>query len=104
MPRKTAGISERLRIGFRRYEDFVVDPGAFLEDVCKALGLDFDPGFSARWRDYATITGDLDGLRAGGAIAPLPRRDTPPPLLARLAASADYRESLEILGYTHPGD
>jgi hypothetical protein len=33
----------------------------------------------------------------------VPRRAAEPGLLDQLAASADYRTSLELLGYHHPG-
>jgi hypothetical protein len=43
------------------------------------------------------------GSRSGCAIELPPRRAVEAGLLDQLAASADYRTSLEVLGYAHPG-
>jgi hypothetical protein len=61
-------------IGFFRYEDFTAEPAPVMKAICKRLELKFDAGFRGRWHEYALVTGDMAGSRAGSAIAPLPRR------------------------------
>jgi hypothetical protein len=89
-------------VGFFRYEDFTGEPAPIMRSICKRLELRFDAGFGDRWREYALVTGDVAGSRAGSAIAPLPRRPVEADLLDELAANEDYRQSLELLGYQHP--
>jgi hypothetical protein len=89
-------------IGFFRYEDFAADPSAIMKELCRRLDMRFDRHFSERWSSYAFVTGDVSGSR-GCQIKPVPRREAEPGLLDQLAASADYRTSLELLGYDHPG-
>ena len=89
-------------IGFMRYEDFTEDPAEVMKSLCGRLKLKFDRSFSARWRDYTFITGDVSGSRGGGEIRPVPRRPVGSDLLAALAANADYQRSLDLLGYRHP--
>jgi hypothetical protein len=90
-------------IGFFRYEDFAADPSATMKELCRRLEVRFDRHFTERWSSYASVTGDVAGSRSGCAIQLPPRRAVEPGLLDQLAASADYRTSLEILGYAHPG-
>ena len=90
-------------IGFFRYEDFAADPGAIMKELCRRLEVRFDRHFAERWSSYAFVTGDVSGSRGGCQIKPVPRRPAEPGLLDQLAASADYRTSLELLGYDHPG-
>jgi hypothetical protein len=90
-------------IGFFRYEDFAADPGAIMKELCRRLEVRFDRHFAERWASYAFVTGDVSGSRGGCQIKPVPRRTAEPGLLDRLAASADYQTSLELLGYDHPG-
>ena len=90
-------------IGFFRYEDFAADPGAVMKELCRRLEVRFDRHFAERWSSYAFVTGDVAGSRGGGQIQALPRRAAEPGLLDQLAASPDYRTSLELLGYDHPG-
>jgi hypothetical protein len=90
-------------IGFFRYEDFAADPSAIMKELCRRLEVRFDRHFTERWSSYASVTGDVAGSRSGCAIQLPPRRAVEPGLLDQLAASADYRTSLEILGYAHPG-
>ncbi len=89
-------------IGFHRYEDFVRDPNAVMRAITRTLELRFDRHFTDNWQDYNFITGDVAGSRGGTEIRPVPRRPVAPELLDTLAANADYRASLEILGYEHP--
>jgi hypothetical protein len=90
-------------IGFFRYEDFAADPGTIMKELCRRLEVRFDRHFTERWSSYAFVTGDVSGSRGGYQIKPVPRRAAEPGLLDQLAASADYRTSLELLGYHHPG-
>jgi hypothetical protein len=91
------------QIGFLRYEDFVVDPEAVMKELCRRLDLRFDRHFAERWSSYAFVTGDVAGCRSGGRIEPAPRRPIEPDFLAAVALNTDYRRSLELLGYAHPG-
>lgn len=87
-----------------RYEDFTIDPGSTLRRLCSALEAPFDPGFAERWWRYTKVTGDRQHGPGADATAILPaRRHAPSPALAEAAATnADYRRSLELLGYFHP--
>jgi hypothetical protein len=89
-------------IGYYRYEDFTSDPSRVMKALCQCLELRFDRHFGERWRDYAFVTGDVAGRRGGGEIRAVPRRPVEPDLLEAIAANADYRTSLELLGYQHP--
>jgi hypothetical protein len=89
-------------IGFFRYEDFAGEPAPVMRSICKRLDLRFDAGFGQRWREYALVTGDMSGSRAGGEIEQLPRRPVEPALLDEVSANDDYQRSLAILGYEHP--
>jgi protein O-GlcNAc transferase len=89
-------------IGFFRYEDFTAEPSAIMKELCRRLELRFDRHFTERWSSYASVTGDVAGSRVGCVIQQAPRRPVEPGLLDQLTASADYRTSLEILGYGHP--
>lgn len=89
-------------IGFFRYEDFTAEPAPVMKALCKRLELKFDAGFRGRWHEYALVTGDMAGSRAGSAIAPLPRRPVEAALLEELSTNDDYRNSLQLLGYEHP--
>jgi hypothetical protein len=89
-------------IGFFRYEDFTAEPAPVMKALCKRLELKFDAGFGGRWHEYALVTGDMAGSRAGSAIAPLPRRPVEAALLEELSTNDDYRNSLQLLGYEHP--
>ena len=91
-------------IGFLRYEDFAADPAAIMKEICRRLEVRYDRHFAERWSSYACVTGDVSGSRGGFEIRPVPRRPVESGLLDQLAARADYRTSLELLGYEHPGD
>jgi hypothetical protein len=88
-------------MGFVRYEDFLAEPAAAMGDICTRLGLPFDAGFIDRWYGYRYVTGDTDSAALTRIAAPKPRSYAPD-LLARFADNADYRETLERLGYRHP--
>lgn len=89
-------------IGFVRYEDFTQDPARTLKTLCGMLAIEYDGSFESKWFDYGTITGDIDSKRGAAEITPMPRRETPAGLLEAFESSADYRRSIELLGYDHP--
>lgn len=90
---------EAAAMGFIRFEDFTRNPDAELRSLCAMIGLPFDPGYSRRWSDIRTITGDTISERARhAAIRPdssTPDRD----VVARFERTPLYAESLETLGY-----
>lgn len=89
-------------IGFVRYEDVAQAPDATLSRLADALGILFDPAYAGKWATYRHITGDAPAAGESD-IRPPRKRPLPPGLAARFAASDDYRRTLEILGYEHPG-
>lgn len=91
-------------LGFVRFEDFCENPAATMRRSCGVLALPFDPTFEQRQAGWTKITGDhaIGGSRGGGSPQPLPRRACADDMLARIAGNADYRASLELLGYHHP--
>ena len=90
---------QAVKVGFVRYEDFTRHPETELKRICEALELPYDPTWQERWADYKKITGDT-GARAGKSEITLPRRNPiEPALRRRLEKNADYRKSLELLGY-----
>lgn len=88
-------------IGFIRYEDILRQPGEGIRALCDRLALPFDPTFLDKWYRYENVTGDPDRSSRTTIDPPKPTR-APAELLARMAASADYRRTLALLGYTHP--
>lgn len=89
-------------IGFFRYEDFLQDPDAVLKGLCERLELAYDQGWRERWHRYDKITGDPVAIRGSTEIRPPPGKPVAPDLLEEFGASADYRESIALLGYRHP--
>lgn len=89
------------QIGFVRYEDFVSNPDVQLRILCERLSLNYDDGWQSRWSTYTKITGDTGG-RCDPVIKPRPRAQLELNLIDACARNADYRHSLELLGYTHP--
>ena len=90
--------------GFVTYEAVTSRPDAALPRLCGLLDVAFDPGYAQRWAGWDKITGDIAPSRgnAEGRIRPLPRPQVPARVLQRMAANADYRASLALLGYEHP--
>jgi hypothetical protein len=87
------------RVGFVRYEDFTTDPVHWTAHLCAALDLPFDPGFQDRLADYTTITNDPAGVRAGSAIATLPRRERADRVRDLFRENRDYLLATMLLGY-----
>ena len=88
-----------LRIGFTRYEDFTVDPGAVLSELCSRLNLSYDSGFRDRWSSYTNITGDSGKGRVGSSITTPRRRPMEDGLLDEFQNSEDYQHIVRMLGY-----
>lgn len=97
-----AFAEQAVELGFFRYEDFLDDTDAVLRGICQRLELSHDPAWRERWHLYNKLTGDGGAIRESNEIAPRPRKPVEPGLLAELAANADYRASIEMLGYQHP--
>lgn len=92
-------------VGFVRYEDLTTAPDATLGRLCGLLDVVFDPTYAGRWAGWEKITGDTGHSGRGNAeavIRPIPRYPVPPDVLAYMAAHADYRTALALLGYEHP--
>lgn len=94
---------EAVKLGFTRFEDFAADPQRHVRELCSQLELEFDAGFVQRWPGYKTITGDVGGSRAQTSISPPARRAVEEPLLERFGRNEDYRATVDLLGYPHPG-
>ena len=86
-------------VGFVRYEDFTRHLERELKSICEALELPYDPTWQARWAGYKKITGDIRARTGKSEISPPRRNVIEPGLLHRLRSNADYRKSLELLGY-----
>lgn len=84
-----------------RFDEFTRDPDAALHTLCETLGLEFDPSYKDRWAGCTTITGDVRGTRAQTQILPLPRRAVSSETLERFWNNADYRATLDMLGFEH---
>jgi len=98
-----AFAEQAVELGFFRYEDFLGDTEAILGGICQRLDLSHDPAWRERWHRYDKLTGDAGAIMESNEIAPRPRRPVEAGLLGDLAANADYRASIEMLGYEHPG-
>lgn len=91
--------------GFMRYEDFTREPAIQMEQLCRHLQLDFDPGFIDKWHANRHVTGDTSGMSRGSGfdtIRPLQRRPVDGSLMQKLQNNPDYHRALELLGYTDP--
>ncbi len=88
-------------VGFVTYESFCADPASTMRRLCTSLRLPFDPTFVDRQASWTRITGDhaIGGGRGGAAPRMLPRRACPRDTLDAITSNADYRASLEVLGY-----
>lgn len=88
--------------GFIRYEDFTAEPLLHMRTLCEKLRMPCDPGFIDRWQHNRHVTGDISGMSrgSGARIRPLPRRVVDGSLARLLRGNPDYRQSLELLGYS----
>ena len=90
------------------YEQFSIDPGAGLQQLCTALQLPHHPDCFER---LASVTLSGDSGRRADRISPRPRRAIPPQLrleldriLAEDPARSPYRQLCERLGYNPDPD
>lgn len=79
-----------------KYEDFVADPAPVLEHMSRILELPFSP-MALDILQVVPMSGDSG--RAGGRIAPRPRRQLPPDLDAARHDSPAYADLCERLSY-----
>lgn len=93
-----------VQVGFLRYEDFTREPQEQLEVLCRSLELNYDAGFIQRWWKNDKYTGHRGGARSERVkeIRQLPRRKVEPGLLEAFEVDRNYREILNLLGYSHP--
>ena len=99
MPSPTWRLLRRLARGFL-YLD------RLLGELCRELGLPFDPGYQQRWQAYDKVTGDSAGPSRSFAqshIAALPPRPIDETILAALRRDPGYAECLALLGYEDLG-
>lgn len=88
--------------GFQRYEDLVAEPDRELAELCRKLGLPFDPRYRARWRSYDKLTGDSAGPSRGFSrqeIVPMPALALDGATRQALERDPAYRDGLDLLGY-----
>lgn len=84
-----------------RYEDFVGDPDAIMQEICAAIEIPF----SQRFWDFQTfesVNGSVQGPTRGSRLAgigQLPRRRLTNDMVRSLEASADMSEANRMLGY-----
>jgi len=80
-----------------RYEDFLATPAAMMQRMCEHLELPFNDLFEYTF-DAFRFSGDSG--RGGAKIAPRPRREVPPELVAEAWSSLNYLNLCQRLGYT----
>ncbi|MGH1413623.1 MAG: sulfotransferase [Pelagimonas sp.] len=83
-------------LAIHRYEDFVADPEAELEQICDVLELAYQPG-AETLLPIVSLSGDSG--RSGSHIAPRPRRPVPEPLMQEARESAQFAALCDRLGY-----
>lgn len=93
--RYLAFLARHAGLPLLRYEDFVPEPRAGLEQICGHLDLPYEP-LSITLIGAVTISGDSG--RSGTAIAPRPRRAVPPATEAQRGDPA-YLRLCAQLGY-----
>jgi len=87
---------------FLRYEDFLQQPGAEMQQLCSYLKLDYDKRFLEKWFTYRKVTGDnFQGSHSFSRceIRPPVRKPVPRDLLQQFRCQAEYRQLLDLLGY-----
>ena len=92
-----------VKIGYTRFEDFIRSPAERVRELCLRLRMDYDHQFLERWSDYKLITGATGKAIHRTEISAPPKRRAPPDLLEKFERNPEYRQSLELLGYSHPG-
>jgi hypothetical protein len=91
-------------MGFIKYEDFTKNPETKIKNLCKNLQIEYDPKFKDNWKNYKTITGDINikeySRGAGNSeIKVLPRREIEKELYERFISNPDYIKAISLLGY-----
>ena len=84
-------------VPMRRYEDFCVNPLAFMQSVCAPLDLDYSPEFLNRFGEIK-LSGD-SGRTSTTDISPRARRPVSGDDQAEIDASNSFKELLSRLGY-----
>lgn len=96
--RRYLAFLDRYRdVPLRRYEDFCVEPEAFMQELCELLELEYDPIFLDRFGSIK-LSGD-SGRGSNIEITSRPRRPIPEGLQAELESSEVYQRLLERLNY-----
>lgn len=96
--RRYHGFLDRYRsLPVRRYEDFCIDPQAFMEDLCSLLRLQYSPVFLERFGEIK-LSGD-SGRSDNHTITPRPRRPIPEDVAEELTTSPSYEALLHRLNY-----
>jgi len=85
--------------GFLRYEDFTHDSDHWLQSLCNAMNLEYDPAYGRRWQAYKNITGDILPGRSAGKISSLPRQAVDVGEEQRFTALPHYQQTISRLGY-----
>lgn len=80
-----------------RYEDFVADPWATMQHICKVLALGYSPDFPDT---FFAIELSGDSGRRGDVISPRPRRAHPPTLEKEARDSESFMTLLTRLDYS----
>jgi len=93
-----------VEIGFIRFEDFTQRPEHYSELICRQLEIPYDADFINKWSAYKKITGDMSIKSQGrathtGKVQTLAKAVISAELTDKLNASADFRESMKLLGY-----
>jgi hypothetical protein len=81
-----------------RYEDFVERPAESLRTMCNELALPFDPAFSERFQQFASVTGDFT-RQDDPSISLPPPKTFPPEILEEFRSSAAYVRVCRDAGY-----
>jgi len=88
--------------GYVRYEDFSVEPEQIMQQICRHLQINYDPGFIDKWSDYSRVTGEVFGEKRKpkfSYIKPVELPVVSRPTYEQLHRSEYYSKSLELLGY-----
>jgi hypothetical protein len=80
-----------------RYEDFSLNPAAFMVGLCSSLELVYDPGFEQRFGKIH-LSGD-SGRSSNVEISPRPRREVPGQIRDEMESSNAYAELISRLRY-----
>jgi hypothetical protein len=94
--RYSAFLEDHADLPRLRYEDFVADPDAGMQQICALLDLPFDASYR---RGLADITLSGDSGRKSDQITPRPRRWMPKSQAKLFAQNKDLSHLCEDLGY-----